>query len=59
MQQQLSFLDPPPQQGAVPVWANLDDEQRIKLVLRLARLITRAIVTPGDHDNERTEQDHR
>ena len=58
MQQQLSFLDPPHQQGAVPVWASLDDDQRIQLVLRLARLITRA-TTLGDHDNERAKQDHR
>lgn len=57
--QQLSFLDPPPRGGAAPVWQALDNEQRTPLVLRLARLIVRAIGTPGDHDDERAEQDHR
>jgi hypothetical protein len=57
--QQLSFLDPPPQRGAVPVWEALDKEQRAHLVLRLARLIARAIATAGDHNDERAEQDHR
>lgn len=37
----------------------LDKEQRAHLVLRLARLIARAIATAGDHHDERTEQDHR
>jgi hypothetical protein len=55
--QQLSFL--PPQRGAIPVWEALDNEQRTRLVLRLARLIARAIATPGDHDDERAEQDNR
>ena len=55
--QQLSFL--PPQHGAVPVWEALDDEQRTRLVLRLARLIAQAIATPGDRDDERAEQDNR
>ena len=36
--QQLSFLDPPPRDGAAPVWEALDNEQRTRLVLRLARL---------------------
>lgn len=57
--QQLSFLDPPPRDGAAPVWDALDKEQRTGLVLRLARLITRAIITPGDHNDERAEQDYR
>jgi hypothetical protein len=56
--QQLSFLDPPPQHDAAPVWATLDKEQRTRLVLRLARLIARAITTSGDHNDERAEQDH-
>jgi len=56
--QQLSFLDPPPQRDAVPVWDALDEEQRVRLVLRLARLIAQAIATPGDRDDERAEQDH-
>lgn len=56
--QQLSFLDPPPQEGPVPVWEALDNEQRTRLVLRLARLIARAIGISGDHNDERAEQDH-
>ena len=55
--QQLSFLDPAPREGAAPVWEALDSEQRAHLVLRLARLIVRAIAISGDHNNERAEQD--
>ena len=57
--QQLSFLDLPPQQAAVPVWDALDKEQRTRLVLRLARLIAQAIATSGDRKDERAEQDNR
>lgn len=57
--QQLSFLEATPQQNTVPVWDALDDEQRARLVLRLARLIAQVIASPGDRDDERTEQDHR
>lgn len=58
--QQLSFLEPPPQESVVPAWHNLDQEQRARLLARLARLIANVIVhTPGEHDDERTEQDHR
>lgn len=54
--QQLSFLEPPPQQDVVPVWHSLDEEQRARLVARLARLIANAIApTPGEHADERTE----
>jgi hypothetical protein len=56
--QQLSFLDPPPREGAAPVWDALDNEQRTRLVLRLARLIVRATGISGDHNDERAEQDH-
>jgi len=57
--QQLSFLDPPDRDGVAPVWAALDREQRAHLALRLARLIARTISIPGDHNDERVEQDHR
>ena len=57
--QQLSFLDLPPRDGAAPVWEALGKEQRTRLVLRLARLIAQAITTSGDHNDERTEQNHR
>jgi hypothetical protein len=57
--QQLSFLEPTRQQNTVPVWDVLDDEQRAHLILRLARLIAQVIATPGDRNDERTEQDHR
>jgi len=57
--QQLSFLEPPPQENVAPVWHNLDEEQRARLLARLARLIANVIVhTPGEHDDERTEQNH-
>jgi hypothetical protein len=56
--QQLSFLEPPPQQNTVPVWDVLEEEHRLRLVLRLARLIAKVIATPGERDDERTEQDH-
>jgi hypothetical protein len=57
--QQLSFLEAPPPQNAPPVWNTLDEEQRAGLVKRLARLIAKTIVpTPGEHADERTEQDH-
>lgn len=58
--QQLSFLEEPPTQDAPPVWNTLDDEQRASLVKQLARLIAKTIaLTSGEHDDERTEQDHR
>ena len=54
--QQLSFLEPPPQQAAAPVWHSLDEEQRARLVAKLARLIANALAPiSGDHDDERTE----
>ena len=57
--QQLSFLDPPDRDAAAPVWEALDREQRARVVLRLARLIAQTIAIPGDHNDERAEQDHR
>lgn len=57
--QQLSFLDAPPPQNAPPVWHTLDEEHRAGLVKRLARLMAKTIApTLGEHDDERTEQDH-
>jgi hypothetical protein len=55
--QQLSFLEPPPQEeAAVPVWDTLDEEQRARLVLRLARLIAHTTdPTPRGGDDERDE----
>ena len=62
--QQLSFLESPPLQDAVPVWNALDEAQRRALVMKLARLMARTIDqtidqtiarTKGDHDDERTE----
>jgi len=58
--QQLSFLDPPPppDQG-VPVWDALDEEQRARLVAKLARLMAKTIDHAiGEPDDERAEQDH-
>jgi hypothetical protein len=48
--QQLSFLDPPVPDGAAPVWNVLDEEQRAKAIMMLARLIAKTISEP--------EQDH-
>ncbi len=57
--QQLSFLETPPPQNAPPVWNTLDEEHRATLVKRLARLIANTIApAPGEHADERTEQDH-
>jgi predicted Fe-S protein YdhL (DUF1289 family) len=58
--QQLSFLEAPPLQDAVPVWNALDEEQRRALVMKLARLMARTIAqtmarTKGEHEHERTE----
>jgi hypothetical protein len=54
--QQLSFLEAPPLEDAAPVWNALDEDQRIALVTKLARLIARTIAhPPGEHDDERTE----
>ncbi len=54
--QQLSFLEPPAQEEAVPVWDTLDEEQRARLVLRLARLIAHTTdPTPRGADDERDE----
>jgi hypothetical protein len=57
--QQLSFLEVPPP-GEAPVWSTLDEQQRATAVTRLARLMAKTVVpTPGDHSDERTEQDHQ
>jgi hypothetical protein len=36
---QLSFFDPPRSKARLAIWSALDDEQRAKVVARLARLI--------------------
>jgi hypothetical protein len=41
---QLSLLEEPPPAGAAPVWSTLDEEQRAAAVMRLARLIAKAVV---------------
>jgi hypothetical protein len=57
--QQLSFLEIPPPDDAAPAWTMLDEEQRAAVVTKLARLMAKAIApTPGEHSDERTEQDH-
>jgi hypothetical protein len=48
--QQLSFLEVPVPEGTAPVWNVLDDEQRAKAIMMLARLIAKTIAEP--------EQDH-
>jgi len=49
--QQLSFLDAPVPEGAVPVWNVLDEEQRAKAIALLARLIAKTIAE-GEQDHE-------
>jgi hypothetical protein len=45
-------------EDAAPVWTMLDEEQRVALVTKLARLIAKTIAPrPGEHCDERTEQD--
>ena len=57
--QQLSFLEVPPSDDGVPVWSMLDEEQRATVVTKLARLMAKTIApTPGEHGDERTQQDH-
>ena len=57
--QQLSFLEVPPPDAA-PVWTLLDEEQRAAVVTKLARLMAKTIApTPGEHSDERTEQDQQ
>jgi hypothetical protein len=58
--QQLNLLEvPSPGEGA-PVWSTLDEQQRHAVVTRLAQLMAKTIVpTPGEHRDERTEQDHQ
>lgn len=57
--QQLSFLEVPPPGDAAPVWSTLDEEQRASVVTKLARLMAKTIAhTPGERNDERTQQDH-
>ena len=58
--QQLSILDiPPADDAASAVWSSLDEEQRTAVLTKLARLMVNTITpTPGEHSDERIEQDH-
>lgn len=42
--QQLKLIDDPPPAGAAPIWNVLDEEQKAKVVARLARVIAQAVV---------------
>lgn len=52
--EQLSLLVLTEAESAIPVWDLLDDEQRTKIVVMLARLMAWAVtMTPeGEHDDE-------
>jgi hypothetical protein len=57
--QQLKLLEDPPPAGAAPVWNALDEEQKAKVVARLARLIAQAVVeleTKPEQEENRHEQ---
>ncbi len=60
MLQQLSFLELSPRQDAVPAWNALEEEHRTRLVVRLARLMAKTVVTlnSGEHHDERVEQNN-
>ena len=49
METQLSLLEDPPTQGAVPVWDTLDEQQKRDVVSRLAQLIANAVVHLEEH----------
>jgi len=58
--QQLSLLEEPPPGDAAMVWTLLEEEQRIGVVTKLARLMAKTITpTPGRNRDERAEQDHQ
>ena len=44
MPEQLTFLQPPPPAGAVPVWETLPTEQPQAMRARLARLMRQAVL---------------
>jgi hypothetical protein len=53
---QLSFFDPPRSKARMAIWSALDDEQKVAVVARLARLIiqtvTRSHVEPEENTDE-------
>jgi hypothetical protein len=50
--QQLSFLDTPLPENAVPVWNTLDEEQRAALVKKLAPLIAKTVEIPASDNRD-------
>jgi hypothetical protein len=57
MPEQLTFLQPPPPAGAVPVWETLQTEQRQAIRALLARLMRQLVLAqrtplPEEHPNE-------
>jgi hypothetical protein len=44
MMHQLKLIEDPPPAGAAPAWNALDEEQKAKVVARLARIIAQAVV---------------
>lgn len=50
---QMSLLDEPPLDGAAPVWATLDGQQRTEVVDALARVIVRV----AESQNARSARD--
>lgn len=57
MPEQLTFLQPPPPAGAVPVWETLQTEQQQAIRALLARLMRQLVLAqrtplPEEHPNE-------
>lgn len=57
MPEQLTFLQPPPPAGAVPVWETLQTERQQAIRALLARLMRQLVLAqrtplPEEHPNE-------
>jgi hypothetical protein len=57
MPEQLTFLQPPPPAGAVPVWETLQTKQQQAIQALLARLMRQLVLAqrtplPEEHPNE-------
>jgi len=51
---QLSFFDPPRSKAKKAIWSALDDEQKVAVVARLARLIIQTVTGSRVEPEENT-----